>query len=80
MNQDNGVKSLPTASYAEQYRRQRISDDWEPKGFERYKYQRALLHEMPVLGGASDGLLAAPERYREATSCQDTLDCHCGRD
>ncbi len=71
--------SLPTSSLARQYARQRISNDWEPNGFKRYQYQRALLREMSVLGGPDDKEMASPERYRPASACQETPDCSCGR-
>ena len=71
---------MKATSYAEQYSRQRISDTWEPSGFQRYGYQRALLHEMPELGGPTDQLGGNPERYRPTSSCQDSLECQCGRD
>lgn len=54
---------LPVCSIVEQYHRQRISDDWEPAGFERYQYQRALLQEMSVLGGPDDQYGGNPDRY-----------------
>jgi hypothetical protein len=71
--------TLKTTGLAEQYRRQRISNDWEPKGFERYQYQRALLRSMSVLGGPDDLEGASPERYRPTSPCQETPNCTCGR-
>jgi len=80
----NTRKGLPphaqvrVTSLQEQRRRQWISDDWEPKGFERFALQQAWLREMPVLGGINDQAISNPRRYEPATSCQETLDCHCG--
>ncbi len=65
-------------SYPEQYHRQRLSDEWRPVGYERWQYMAALQNEMPVLGGPIDQFGANPGRYREVTSCQDTLECRCG--
>lgn len=79
MEEDVGVKRLHETSYAEQYRRQRISDGWTPRGFKRYGYQAALLEGMPVLGGPNDNLGYNPERYHPTTNCAETLDCQCGR-
>lgn len=69
---------LKECSYGEQYQRQRISDEWRPVGYERWQYMAALQNQMPILGGTNDHFGASPGRYREVTSCQDTLDCHCG--
>jgi len=55
---------LKTCSSSEQYKRQRGSDTWEPAGFQRFQYQRALVHEMPILGGPNDQYGANPDRYR----------------
>ncbi len=70
---------LQTASLREQYTRQRISNDWEPKGFSRWQYMQGLLHSMSVLGGPDDREMASPERYRPTSPCQETPDCTCGR-
>lgn len=71
--------SLPVTGLGRQFTRQRLSNDWEPRGFKRYQYMRGLLHEMSVLGGPDDKEMASPERYRPASKCQDTPDCSCGR-
>lgn len=64
MNTSNlSLPKLPTCTIAQQYLRQRISDTWEPAGFDRYQYQRALLAEMSVLGGPDDHYGANPDRY-----------------
>lgn len=70
---------MRVTSYADQLKRQRISDDWEPCGFERYVYQRALTRSMPLVGGIREAELAEERRYKPATSCQEELDCHCGK-
>ena len=72
-------RALHVTRYGAQYRRQRVSDTWQPAGFSRYPYQKALLDAMPVLGGADDGLLRSPEDYRPASECSETLDCTCRR-
>lgn len=69
--------AMAETNYIEQIKRQRVSPDWQPRGFERYQYQKALLDAMPVLD-VVDGLLVDATRYREAQSCMETLDCHCG--
>lgn len=73
-----GAGSLRVANTAEQFSRRYISNNWTPRGFERWQYMNALLKEMPVVGGPDDGFLPPPIRYRPATPCQETLDCHCG--
>jgi len=55
--------NLPVTSYAQQYRRQRVSDTWEPAGFDRYQYQQALLRSMNVLGGPGGAQGVNPDRY-----------------
>ena len=69
---------LAATSLAEQYRHQRISDNWEPRGFERWQYQRALLHNMNLLGGINgDQELPGLQRYEPVSTCNETMDCHC---
>lgn len=70
---------MKNITLAEQNKRRYISPDWEPNGFERYVYQRALVRSMPVVGGAQDDGLTDDRRYTPVKSCQDTLDCHCGK-
>lgn len=57
------LPDLPVTGVHEQYRRQRISDDWEPNGFQRFAYNQRLLRAMPVLGGPDDNFGANPDRY-----------------
>ena len=59
-----------------QRKRQCISPTWEPNGFERYVYQRAVTRALPVV----TGVMTPQDRYKPAMSCQDTLDCQCGKD
>jgi hypothetical protein len=59
----NSPISLPTCSLSTQYIRQRCSSRY-PQGFERYVASKALLDDMPVLGGADDQYGANPDRYR----------------
>lgn len=47
----------------EQYTRQRISDTWQPNGFDRYAAMQVLLKEMHVLGGPTDEFGPAPRRF-----------------
>jgi hypothetical protein len=70
---------MKETSLDEQNKRRYISADWEPNGFERYVYQRALTRAMPVVGGIGDGGYVEQRRYTPATSCQESLDCHCGK-
>lgn len=67
-------RPVPETSFARQQQRRLISPNWQPRGFERYGYQKALLDSMDTLSGAG----ANPDRYKPATTCMDTLDCHCG--
>lgn len=61
----NTLPALPETSYATQVQRQRISPHWQPKGFERYQYQKALLDQMSTLGGDfGDQGGANPDRYQ----------------
>ena len=80
LNDSSQALHLSETSYAAQYQRQRLSEGWQPRGFERYPYQKALLDGMPVLGGPHDLLGAGtnPKRYQPVPPCIDTLDCHCG--
>ena len=59
------LPALPETTYATQYTRQHLHEGWQPKGFARYAYQKALLDAMPVLGGAHDlqGAGTNPQRY-----------------
>lgn len=77
LNDSFHLHKMGQTPYHAQYRRQRISADWQPRGYERYRYQKALQDQMPVLGGASDGLLSSPERYTPVSECNETLDCTC---
>ena len=74
-------QKLAATSLAEQHRRQRIRDGWEPRGFERYQYQRGLLHSMNTLGTiADDEQMVDPRRYEPISGCVESLDCTCGED
>lgn len=71
-------QKLGVTSLAEQHKRQRIRDDWEPKGFERYQYQRGLLHSMNVLGTiAHDEQLPEQRRFEPVSPCVESLECTC---
>ena len=71
---------LETQSYAAQYIRQRLAENWQPRGFNRFPNTKALLDEMPVLGGPFDlhGAGTNPQRYQPVPPCMENLDCHCG--
>ena|SRR6266566_435587 len=74
---DTGLNHLAPNSLSRQKRRQLLSRDWQPRGFERYRYQQALLHGMNVLGGIDDGYMPGEERYEPIAPCNDKLDCTC---
>lgn len=63
VKQHNALPRLPVTSYQDQRKRARFSTTDEPKGFERYQYQQALLRSMSVLGGTGDDGGASPARY-----------------
>lgn len=69
---------LKPISLADQEQRRFLGDRWEPRGSERFVYQKALGDQMDIVGGSKDRFEPIPRRYKPATSCQDTLDCHCG--
>lgn len=71
-------EALKVTTPGQQFTRQRISNNWTPHGFERWQYMNALLKEMPVVGGPDDSFMDPPARYRPASPCMETLDCHCG--
>lgn len=71
-------KQLKETSLDKQNQRRFISPQWQPRGSERFVYQKALGDQMNIIGGPGDHFEATQRRFLPATSCQDTLDCHCG--
>lgn len=57
------LPQLPSTTLAEQNQRRYIAEDWQPLGFDRFPYQKALLDGMPVLGGLHDQGMGNPDRY-----------------
>jgi len=58
---------MPTTSYQEQLRRQRISEEWRPQGFERYEETAKCLDAMSTLD-TTRGVGVNPDRYRGVSS------------
>lgn len=70
------LPDLPVTALHAQYSRQHISPHWRPNGYERFPLMNYWQDSMPTIEG--DGAGYNPDRFKPATSCQDTLDCHCG--
>ena len=63
VNPHPDIQKMSTTTLAEQYTRQRISQEWQPKGYARYVQSKKLLDGMSILGGEGDNGGASPERF-----------------
>lgn len=64
------LPTLPSTTLAEQNQRRYIGKDWQPIGFDRFPYQKALVDSMPVLGGLHEQGMGNPDRYEPVSEKQ----------
>jgi hypothetical protein len=71
LNEHPPLPKMKVCTPDQQFIRQRISDNWQPNGFDRYRYQKGLLDAMNRLGSPCDLYGCNPDRYKSVGSLEE---------